>query len=138
MNAKLLLAAFYAEQPLAEAERRLDAVATDPKSLAARANVAEIILKEGIMQEPRRCSVRRRKILPTTRRECEFLPTTTSDPGRWTRPRRNSQAGRKVSQEYLSCGRDISGSSSGQGLRDRANVITGLMKRTPRIRKSRH
>ena len=49
VNAKLILAAFYARNNrLAEAEKlSWDAVATDPKSLAARANVAEVILKEG-------------------------------------------------------------------------------------------
>ena len=49
VNAKLILAAFYAKNNrLAEAEKiSWDAVATDPKSLAARANVAEVILKEG-------------------------------------------------------------------------------------------
>ncbi len=49
VNAKLILAAFYARNNrLAEAEKlSWSAVATDPKSLAARANVAEVILKEG-------------------------------------------------------------------------------------------
>ena len=49
VNAKLILAAFYARNDrVAEAEKiSWDAVATDPKSLAARANVAEVILKEG-------------------------------------------------------------------------------------------
>jgi tetratricopeptide (TPR) repeat protein len=49
VNAKLILAAFYARNNrLADAEKMSwAAVATDPKSLAARANVAEVILKEG-------------------------------------------------------------------------------------------
>ena len=49
VNAKLMLAAFYARNNrLTEAEKlSWEAVATDPKSLAARANVAEVILKEG-------------------------------------------------------------------------------------------
>jgi tetratricopeptide (TPR) repeat protein len=49
VNPKLLLAAFYARNTrLPEAERTSwEAVATDPKSLAARANLAQIILKEG-------------------------------------------------------------------------------------------
>ena len=49
VNAKLILAAFYAKNNrLTEAEKlSWDAVATDPRNLAARANVAEVILKEG-------------------------------------------------------------------------------------------
>jgi len=49
VNAKLLLAAFYAKSGrLQEAEKTgWAAVATDPKSLSARANLAEIVLKEG-------------------------------------------------------------------------------------------
>ncbi|HEV2485783.1 MAG TPA: tetratricopeptide repeat protein [Terracidiphilus sp.] len=49
VNAKLLLAAFYARNNrLPEAEKiSWDAVAADPTSLAARANVAQVILKRG-------------------------------------------------------------------------------------------
>ena len=49
VNAKLLLAAFYVKNNhLADAEKiGWEAVATDKKSLAARASVAQIILKEG-------------------------------------------------------------------------------------------
>jgi len=49
VNAKLLLATFYARNDrLLEAEKTSwDAVATDPKSLAARENVARVILKQG-------------------------------------------------------------------------------------------
>lgn len=49
VNAKILLAEFYARNGRwQEAEKAgWDAVATDPKSLAARENVASIILKEG-------------------------------------------------------------------------------------------
>ena len=49
VNAKLILAAFYANNNrLAEAEKiSWDAVATDPKDRSARANAAEVILKEG-------------------------------------------------------------------------------------------
>jgi tetratricopeptide (TPR) repeat protein len=49
VNAKLLLATFYARNNrLIEAEKvDWDAVATDPKSVTARANVAQVILKEG-------------------------------------------------------------------------------------------
>jgi tetratricopeptide (TPR) repeat protein len=49
VNAKLILAAFYAKNNrLSDAEKMSwAAVATDPKSLSARANVAEVILKEG-------------------------------------------------------------------------------------------
>ena len=49
VNAKLLLAEFYAKNSRwSDAEKTgWDAVATDPKSLAARENVASIILKEG-------------------------------------------------------------------------------------------
>ncbi len=49
VNAKLLLAAFYARKNrLAEAEKTSwEAVVTDPLNLSARANVAQIILKEG-------------------------------------------------------------------------------------------
>jgi Flp pilus assembly protein TadD len=49
VNAKLLLAAFYARNNrLLEAEKiSWDAVAADPTSLAARANVAQVILKRG-------------------------------------------------------------------------------------------
>ena len=49
VNAKILLAAFYARNNRwPEAEKiGWDAVATDPKSLAARETVAQIILKEG-------------------------------------------------------------------------------------------
>ena len=48
-NAKLVLAAFYVRNNrLVEAEKAAwDAVATDPRSLAARADVAQIIFKEG-------------------------------------------------------------------------------------------
>ena len=49
VNAKLLLAAFYAKDgrwPEAEQVSR-DAVTTDPKSLSARASLARIFLKEG-------------------------------------------------------------------------------------------
>ena len=48
-NAKLLLAALYVRNnQLAEAEKvAWDAVTTDPRSLAARADVAQIIFKEG-------------------------------------------------------------------------------------------
>ena len=48
VNAKLLLAAFFAHSNrLAEAEKASwDAVATDPRSLSARANLAQVILKE--------------------------------------------------------------------------------------------
>jgi hypothetical protein len=69
-----------------------DAVATDPKSLSARANLAQVILKQGNQARPRKCSVRRRRILPTIRRECACWQTTTLAPDRWTRPRRSSQA----------------------------------------------
>ena len=49
VNAKLFLAEFYAKNSRwSDAEKTgWDAVATDPKSLAARENVANIILKEG-------------------------------------------------------------------------------------------
>jgi tetratricopeptide (TPR) repeat protein len=49
VNAKLILSTFYARNNrLTEAEKlSWDAVATDPRNLAARANVAEVILKEG-------------------------------------------------------------------------------------------
>ncbi len=49
VNPHLLLAAFYANNNrLQEAEKTSwDAVATDPRSLAARVNVAQVILKEG-------------------------------------------------------------------------------------------
>ena len=49
LNARLLLAAFYARNNrLAEAEKvDWDAVTGDPTSITARANVAEVILKEG-------------------------------------------------------------------------------------------
>jgi len=49
VNAKLLLAGFYAtENRLQDAERvGWTAVATDPKNLAARENVARIVLREG-------------------------------------------------------------------------------------------
>lgn len=49
VNAKLLLASFYAKNSRwQDAERSSrDAVATDPKSLSARANLAEIFLKQG-------------------------------------------------------------------------------------------
>lgn len=49
VNARLLLAAFYAhDNRLAEAEKTSwEAVAIDRRSLAARANLAQIILKEG-------------------------------------------------------------------------------------------
>ena len=49
LNARLLLAAFYARNSrLAEAEKvDWDAVTGDPTSITARANVAEVILKEG-------------------------------------------------------------------------------------------
>jgi tetratricopeptide (TPR) repeat protein len=49
VNAKLLLAAFYfRNNRLPEAEKiSWDAVAADPSSLAARANVAQVILKRG-------------------------------------------------------------------------------------------
>ncbi len=49
VNAKLLLAEFYAKNSRwSDAEKTgWDAVAADPKSLAARENVANIILKEG-------------------------------------------------------------------------------------------
>jgi tetratricopeptide (TPR) repeat protein len=49
LNARLLLAAFYARNNrLAEAERvDWEAVTRDPTSITARANVAELILKEG-------------------------------------------------------------------------------------------
>jgi Flp pilus assembly protein TadD len=49
VNAKLLLASFYARNSRwQEAEKvSWDAVATDPKSLSARENVAGVILKEG-------------------------------------------------------------------------------------------
>ena len=49
VNAKLILAAFYARNNRWPRQKKSvgSAVATDPKSLAARANVAEIILKEG-------------------------------------------------------------------------------------------
>jgi tetratricopeptide (TPR) repeat protein len=49
VNAKLLLAGFYAkEEHWADAERvSWDAIATDPKSLAARTGIARIFLKEG-------------------------------------------------------------------------------------------
>jgi tetratricopeptide (TPR) repeat protein len=49
VNAKLLLAAFYAKNsrwPEAEQASR-DAIATDPKSLPARVRLAEVFLKEG-------------------------------------------------------------------------------------------
>jgi tetratricopeptide (TPR) repeat protein len=49
VNAKLLLAAFYVrENRLQDAERTgWTAIATDPKNLSARENVAQIVLKEG-------------------------------------------------------------------------------------------
>jgi len=49
VNAKLLLAAFYAQNNrLQEAEKtNWDAVATDPKSISARESLAQIVLKEG-------------------------------------------------------------------------------------------
>lgn len=49
LNAKLLLASYYTRaNRMAEAERAAwDAIATDPKSVSARADVAEVILKEG-------------------------------------------------------------------------------------------
>ncbi|MGC9158364.1 MAG: tetratricopeptide repeat protein [Terracidiphilus sp.] len=49
VNAKLLLAAFYAQNHrLQEAEKiSWEAVATNPKNLTARANVAHIIIEEG-------------------------------------------------------------------------------------------
>ena len=49
VNAKLLLAAFYArDSRWPEAEKTSwDAVATDPKNLPARANVAQVILRQG-------------------------------------------------------------------------------------------
>jgi len=49
VNAKLLLAAFYARNNrLQDAEKiGWTAIATDPKSLAARENVAQVVLKEG-------------------------------------------------------------------------------------------
>jgi tetratricopeptide (TPR) repeat protein len=48
-NAKLLLASFYTRNNrLVEAEKAAwDAVVTDPKSVAARADVAQVILKQG-------------------------------------------------------------------------------------------
>jgi tetratricopeptide (TPR) repeat protein len=49
VNAKLLLAAFYVRNNrLQEAEKiGWDAIATDPNSISARENVAQIVLKEG-------------------------------------------------------------------------------------------
>ena len=95
VNAKLLLAAFYAKtNRLADAEKvSWDAVATDPKSLAARANVAGIILKEGDQAESRgSASTGGEGLSPTIRRESASWQTTTRAPDSWTRPRQSTQA----------------------------------------------
>ena len=109
VNAKLLLAAFYAKNSRwPEAEKvSWDAVATDPKSLSARANACRGHSQAGqIRRGPRKCSVRRRRILPTIRRECASWQTTTRAPDRWTRPRRSSQALPRSIPRILLCRRD--------------------------------
>ncbi len=124
VNAKLLLASFYAKSSRwQEAEKTAwDAVATDPKSLSARASVSEIILKEGDRARAEEVLRQASRDLADNPQGVRILADYYVGSGQMDKAKAEfASLVAKYSKECCSPEGIYPSSSSGQGLRDSTN-----------------